>query len=761
MRKLSHYYDDPDAPDTEDSMEFIPSSYSPLSKSQMIRIRQENYQVTPPAVEEIENIEKRSIKDPDATFNHLYRLLYDPTILYLSLTTIMKKPGSLAEGIDKKSTDSINDKYIQKISNQLKEGSFKFKPIKRIFIQKGGKDPDINKKAIKLYKENQLTKEKMKELKMRPLGILTTTDKLVSEALRLILNAIYEPTFERQNCNFGFRPGLGCNNAIEQIKTKAKAHKFAIEADIKGAFDSIDHEILINILSKKIKDQRFLQIIRQGLKCGIFFAGNIEQSKVGTTQGSNTSPLLYNIYFAEFDSYIRNEFTQFINIKNSTENRVDDPLNYIYSKLTKNKSKLKKQLESLTKINSDIHQTLGNNCKLDPEYNSNLEIIKSLTTQYTLLDKKQKTIPRSSARRKTIRFTYIRYADDWIFTTNATLEETTIFKNMFSSWIQDNLKLELSEAKTKITPLNKKPHRAKFLGFTLAYHSSLYIRTQGRTRVNTRSGFKGTKFRKLTNSDNRIPKSTKKIATPTLVIAFERDRVLPRLTDARFIKKKGNQYYGRSKPEWSILPVPEIIQRYNYVISGYLNYYAPNLTYTAELNFLVYLLQYSCLHTLANKFNTSISKIIKKFGKTPSIKYKIETKKKVNDSYTKTILKEKEIKLIDWSRSKEIISSAIENFNRGINPSSYTLDQVPAIKYNWRTKFKLNRHCAICGSTNKIEYHHVRHIKVGKVEGFLQVMNQLNRRQIPTCRKCHLNIHAGKYDGLKVSDLYDERLIIL
>lgn len=198
------------------------------------------------------------------------------------------------------------------------------------------------KKAIKLYKENQLTKEKIKELKMRPLGILTTTDKIVSEAYRLILNAIYEPHFERLNCNFGFRPGLGCNNAIEQLKTKAKPHKFAIEADIKGAFDSIDHKTLINLLSKKSKDLCFIQIIKQGLKCGIFFAGNIEQFKVGTPQGSNTSPLLYNIYFSEFDSYIRNEFTQFIN-KNISENRVDDPRNYIYAKITKtikkNKSK--------------------------------------------------------------------------------------------------------------------------------------------------------------------------------------------------------------------------------------------------------------------------------------------------------------------------------------------------------------------------------------------------------------------------------------
>jgi predicted glycosyltransferase involved in capsule biosynthesis len=70
-------------------------------------------------------------------------------------------------------------------------------------------------------------------------------------------------------------------------------------------------------------------------------------------------------------------------------------------------------------------------------------------------------------------------------------------------------------------------------------------------------------------------------------------------------------------------------------------------------------------------------------------------------------------------------------------------------------------HCAICGSEEKVEYHHVKHIKKGEVTGFLQVMKQLNRKQIPCCKQCHKNIHAGRYDGMGLSQIYDEELIVI
>jgi predicted HNH restriction endonuclease len=73
--------------------------------------------------------------------------------------------------------------------------------------------------------------------------------------------------------------------------------------------------------------------------------------------------------------------------------------------------------------------------------------------------------------------------------------------------------------------------------------------------------------------------------------------------------------------------------------------------------------------------------------------------------------------------------------------------------YSVRSHSAFDQNCRICGSTEKIEMHHVKHIRKGKVKGFTQIMNQLNRKQIAVCRECHMKIHKGQYDGISLKDL--------
>ena len=122
---------------------------------------------------------------------------------------------------------------------------------------------------------------------------------------------------------------------------------------------------------------------------------------------------------------------------------------------------------------------------------------------------------------------------------------------------------------------------------------------------------------------------------------------------------------------------------------------------------------------------------------------------------------EKSIQLIDWDKAKKIILQGVMRKINKIKESVPALEKIITPKVNFRTKYKLGKYCCICGSTDKVQYHHVRHIKVAKVTGFLQIMKQLNRKQIPVCLECHLRIHKGDYDDIALSDLYDEELIIL
>jgi retron-type reverse transcriptase len=129
--------------------------------------------------------------------------------------------------------------------------------------------------------------------------------------------------------------------AITNITQKAKSMSHAIEGDIKGAFDNVDFEIMIKILKKRIDDKRFLKLILNSLKCGIIYNNYRFKSTIGTTQGSVLSPLLYNIYFHEFDYYIHTTIKDQFEQKNIIENRSDRPAHKLYNYISKTKSKLK------------------------------------------------------------------------------------------------------------------------------------------------------------------------------------------------------------------------------------------------------------------------------------------------------------------------------------------------------------------------------------------------------------------------------------
>jgi len=124
----------------------------------------------------------------------------------------------------------------------------------------------------------------------------------VQETTRIILESIWEDTF--LHCSHGFRPRRSCHTALQQIQSTFNGVKWFVEGDISAYFDTIDHDILVRILRKRIKDERFIQLIRKFHKAGYLEEMKYHVTYSGTAQGSIISPILANIYLNELDKHM-------------------------------------------------------------------------------------------------------------------------------------------------------------------------------------------------------------------------------------------------------------------------------------------------------------------------------------------------------------------------------------------------------------------------------------------------------------------------
>jgi group II intron reverse transcriptase/maturase len=133
--------------------------------------------------------------------------------------------------------------------------------------------------------------------KLRPLGIPATEDKLLQIAVSRILQAIFEQDFIKSS--YGYRPGRGPQQAVRVLKSKLQFGRFSyvVEADIKGFFDNINHDALIDMLRQRVNDEAFLRLIRKWLRAGILETdGKMIHPETGTPQGGVVSPVLANVY---------------------------------------------------------------------------------------------------------------------------------------------------------------------------------------------------------------------------------------------------------------------------------------------------------------------------------------------------------------------------------------------------------------------------------------------------------------------------------
>ena len=188
-------------------------------------------------------------------FERLYRILFNEQMFYTAYQRIYAKQGNMTAGTDGKTVDEMSIQRIENLISKLRDESYKPNPAKRVYIPK-------------------------KNGKKRPLGIPSFEDKLVQEVVHMILEAIYEGSFE--NTSHGFRPRRSCQTALTQIQDTFLGTKWFIEGDIKGFFDNIDHNVLIGILEERIADERFIRLIRKFLKIGNTDTRTVELRKAAS-----------------------------------------------------------------------------------------------------------------------------------------------------------------------------------------------------------------------------------------------------------------------------------------------------------------------------------------------------------------------------------------------------------------------------------------------------------------------------------------------
>ena len=140
---------------------------------------------------------------------------------------------------------------------------------------------------------------------VRKLGIPTVIDRTIQQAIAQQLMPIYEPLFIETS--YGYRPNKSAKDAILKVKENAEqGYTYAVTLDLSRYFDTLNHELLIKLLRRNVKDERVVQLIKRYLKSGVMENGVVMDTEEGSPQGGNLSPLLANIYLNEFDQ----EFTK-------------------------------------------------------------------------------------------------------------------------------------------------------------------------------------------------------------------------------------------------------------------------------------------------------------------------------------------------------------------------------------------------------------------------------------------------------------------
>lgn len=484
-------------------------------------------------------------KDKNYKFERLYRILYNKDMYLLAYKNIYAHEGNMTKGTDGETIDGMSLKRIDDLIAKMRDESYQPKPSRRTYItKKDGK-------------------------RKRPLGIPAFIDKLVQEVIRMILEAIYEGSFE--NCSHGFRHDRSCHTALDQIQTRFTGAKWFIEGDIKGFFDNIHHDILIDILKERISDDRFIRLIRKFLKAGYIEDWVYHKTYSGTPQGGIISPILANIYLDKLDKYMQEYIQKF----NKGKDRKRNPE---YRKLeTKRRNLVEKLKKAESKADKDITKA-----------------------EIRQVEMERRDVPYSLPMDESYkRMQYVRYADDFLIGVIGSKKDCEMTKKDIAEFLTAKLGLELSQEKTLITHGQKKAH---FLGY------SIYVRKSNLPKRDKLG-------RMVRNYGGRIVLEVESSTIRDKLLSLKAMEIT--YVDGKEIWKAKARYCMKDSDDL------EILRTYNSEIRGFYNYYSI-ANNSSIINSFKYIMEYSMYKTYATKYRTTKHNMIEKYriNKDFGVKYK-------------------------------------------------------------------------------------------------------------------------------------------
>jgi group II intron reverse transcriptase/maturase len=338
--------------------------------------------------------------------NELYRQLFNPKLYQMAHGRIYANKGAMTPGADGETADGMSLAKIGRIIDAMRHERYRFSPVRRVRIPKKNSS------------------------KTRPLGLPSWSDKVVGEVIRLLLEAYYEPTFSGRS--HGFRPGRGCHTALSEVANQWTGTTWFIEGDVTDCFGSLDHEVMVQTLSEKILDNRFLRLIKQMLKAGYLEEWVWNATLSGVPQGGVVSPALSNIYLNRLDAYVEKvlipEYTR-------GKRRASNPAYF--------------------RLRSAARRACA----------------RGDSAQARQLRAQQRSLPSSDPYDPGYRrLRYVRYADDILLGFTGPKAEAEEIRTRLAVFLRDDLKLELNENKTLIT--HATTDAASFLGYEVTVQRS-------------------------------------------------------------------------------------------------------------------------------------------------------------------------------------------------------------------------------------------------------------------------------------------------